>query len=119
MCLTYVPDASVDWAVMDVPALAGALLAEAGALLAPGLIAAAPRLVRWVARRQTAYGAWFYTDPPADSHITHDNYHTAIILDCLDRFRVATGEADSTRPTGAASSTIGTTFSPRAGPPAG
>jgi hypothetical protein len=95
MCLTYVPDASVDWAVVDVPALAGAFLAEAGALLDhPGLVDVARRLVRWVARRQTAYGAWFYTDPPAASHITHDNYHTAIVLDCLDRFSEATGEAE-------------------------
>lgn len=95
LCLSYVPDPSVSWAVMDVPALAGAFLAEAGELLdRPDLTEAAHRLVHWVVRRQTGYGAWFYTDPPGDSHITHDNYHTAIILDCLDRYRRATGDEE-------------------------
>lgn len=93
LCLTYVPDPSVTWAVMDVPALAGAFLAEAGSLLGRAdLTETATRLVRWVVRRQTGYGAWYYTDPPGDSHITHDNYHTAIILDCLDRYRRASGD---------------------------
>lgn len=93
LCLTYVPDPSVSWAVMDVPALMGAFLAEAGELLGRGDLAeAAGRLVRWAVRRQTGYGAWFYTHPPGDSHITHDNYHTAIILDCLDRYRRASGD---------------------------
>lgn len=94
LCLAYVPDPSVRWAVMDVPALAGAFLAEAAQLTGQGeLRADAARLVRWTARRQTDYGAWFYTDPPGESHITHDNYHTAIILDCLDRYRRASGDA--------------------------
>lgn len=93
LCLSYVPDPTVDWAVMDVPALAGAFLAEAGELLGrPELVREAARLVRWVVRRQTGYGAWFYTDPPEASHITHDNYHSAIILDCLDRYRRASGD---------------------------
>ncbi|HLE86018.1 MAG TPA: hypothetical protein VJG13_16895, partial [Thermoanaerobaculia bacterium] len=93
LCLSYVPDPSVDWAVMDVPALAGAFLAEAAALTGEReLRDDAGRLLRWVARRQTDYGAWYYTHPPEASHITHDNYHTAIILDCLDRYREATGD---------------------------
>ncbi|MFW6012400.1 MAG: hypothetical protein ACOC92_01680 [bacterium] len=93
LCLSYVPDPAVSWAVMDVPALAGAFVAEAGELLErPEWIQLAGRLVRWVVRRQTEAGAWFYTDPPGDSHVTHDNYHTAIILDCLDRYRKASGD---------------------------
>ena len=92
-CFTYVPDASVDWAVMDVPALVGAYLAEAGALLGnEAYHAEARRLLNWVADKQTDYGAWYYTHPPGDSHITHDNYHTAIILDCFDRYREHTGD---------------------------
>ncbi len=33
--------------------------------------------------KQLDNGAWYYTDPPGDSHITHDNYHTGFILDAL------------------------------------
>jgi len=92
-CYSYVPDRSVRWAVMDVPALVGAFLAEAGALLGRERFRdEARRLLGWVVDKQTAYGAWFYTHPPTDSLITHDNYHTAIILDCLDRYRLATGD---------------------------
>lgn len=92
-CYSYVPDPTVDWAVMDVPALVGAFLAEAGSLLdRRELRDEAERLVRWVVDKQTADGAWYYTEPPSASHITHDNYHTAIILDCLDRYREATGD---------------------------
>jgi SAM-dependent methyltransferase len=98
LCLSYVPDPSVGWAVMDVPALVGAFLAEAaevGAAADPAALrSTAARLVRWVVRRQTGEGAWFYTDPPGDSHIGHDNYHTAIVLDCLDRYRAATGDEE-------------------------
>ncbi len=92
-CVSYVPDPSVTWAVMDVPALAGAFLAEAGDLLGRAeYLAEARRLLNWVADKQTEYGAWFYTHPAGDSRITHDNYHTAIILDCFDRYRVATSD---------------------------
>ena len=92
-CYSYLPDASVTWAVMDVPALVGAFLAEAGQLLErTEYISEARRLINWVADKQTDYGAWYYTYPPGDSHITHDNYHTAIILDCLDRYREASGD---------------------------
>ena len=92
-CYSYVPDASVTWAVMDVPALVGAFLAEAADVLdLQDYRDEARRLLNWVADKQTPYGAWFYTYPAEDSFITHDNYHTAIILDCFDRYRVATGD---------------------------
>ncbi|MGH7463146.1 MAG: antibiotic ABC transporter permease, partial [Longimicrobiales bacterium] len=32
------------------------------------------------------------TDPPADSHIRHDNYHTGFILDALHRYMAASGD---------------------------
>jgi hypothetical protein len=93
-CYSYVPDRSVTWAVMDVPALVGAFLAEAGGLLGRReYVDEARRLINWVADKQTDYGAWYYAHPEATSHITHDNYHTAIILDCLDRYRSSTGDA--------------------------
>ncbi len=92
-CYSYVPDPRVTWAVMDVPALVGAFLAEAADVLRrPADRAEAERLLRWVVDKQTDYGGWYYTHPPGESHITHDNYHTAIILDCLDRYRRATGD---------------------------
>ncbi len=92
-CYSYVPDAAVHWAVMDVPALTGAFLAEAGNLLEEEpYIRESRRLINWVIDKQTDYGAWYYTDPPGDSKIAHDNYHSGIILDCLDRYRVASGD---------------------------
>jgi len=92
LCHSYVPDPRISVAVMDVPALEGAVLAEAAALLdRPEWTSIAERLMAWVADKQTAYGAWYYTHPHSDSLITHDNYHTAIILDCFDRYQRATG----------------------------
>lgn len=92
-CYSYVPSREVTWAVMDVPALVGAFLAEAGRVLETGEFESeASRLLNWVADKQTAAGAWFYTHPATDSHISHDNYHTAIILDCFDRYREATDD---------------------------
>ena len=92
-CYSYIPDSSVTWAVMDVPALVGAFLSETGRFLDRAeYMAEARRLLNWVADKQTDYGAWYYTHPSGDSHITHDNYHTAIILDCLDRYHKASGD---------------------------
>ena len=92
-CYSYVPDASVSWAVMDVPALVAAYLAEAAQILQHRPYRdEARRLLNWVVDKQTDYGAWYYTHPPKDSFIKHDNYHTAIILDCLDRYRIAGGD---------------------------
>ncbi len=97
ICLSYVPLVDIKWAVMDVSALVAAFLAcyaklqtADGAnedLAAAGDIeryrALSRRLMAFVVARQTPYGAWYYTWPARDSHIRHDNYHTAIILDCL------------------------------------
>ena len=92
-CLSYVPDSSVTWAVMDVSALVGAFLAETGQVLGDeSYFADAFRLMNWVADKQTDYAAWYYTHPPGDSLITHDNYHTAIVLDCFDQYCAATGD---------------------------
>jgi len=87
-CVSYVPSAEVEWIVMDVPALAGAAAARVGALLGDAvLVNEAGRLVRYVASKQTEYGAWYYAHPPQASHITHDNYHTGFILDALLGYR--------------------------------
>jgi hypothetical protein len=107
VCLSYVPLESIDWAVMDVSALVAAFLArflwnvektlakgqKAGDLFTASsedarlrrteAASLAKRLMAFVVDKQTSYGGWFYTYPSKDSHIKHDNYHTAIILDCL------------------------------------
>ena len=49
------------------------------------------RLVRYVVSKQTAYGAWFYAEPPSASHITHDNYHTGFILDAILQYGLSAG----------------------------
>ena len=59
-CLSYVPDATIDWIVMDVSALAGALAARLGALTGDArLITEGGRLVRYVVSKQTDDGAWY------------------------------------------------------------
>jgi len=90
-CVSYVPDRSIDWIVMDVSALAGALAARLGALTDEKELAReGGRLVRYVVSKQTDYGAWFYADPPSASHITHDNYHTGFILDAILQYGLVT-----------------------------
>lgn len=84
LCYSYVPDKSVTWAVMDVSALVGKMFALTGVESHnDSLLKDAKRCMQYIVNRQTDYGAWFYTDPPNDSHIKHDNYHSGIILDCI------------------------------------
>jgi hypothetical protein len=91
-CVSYVPDESVTWIVMDVSALAGALSARLGAITGDAaLIREGSRLVRYVVSKQTNEGAWYYSEPPSASHITHDNYHTGFILDAILQYGLATG----------------------------
>jgi len=91
-CLSYVPDESISWIVMDVSALVGALAGRLGALTGDrDLVGEGGRLVRYVVSKQTAEGAWFYAEPPSASHITHDNYHTGFILDAIQGYRQAAG----------------------------
>jgi hypothetical protein len=91
-CVSYVPDRAIDWIVMDVSALAGALAARLGSVTGDAeLVRQGGRLVRYVVSKQTDYGAWFYADPPSASHITHDNYHTGFILDSILSYGSAAG----------------------------
>jgi hypothetical protein len=91
-CVSYVPDPAIDWIVMDVSALAGALAARLGAATGDReTIRQGARLVRYVVSKQTADGAWFYADPPSASHITHDNYHTGFILDAILQYGLSAG----------------------------
>lgn len=94
-CVSYVPDESANWIVMDVSVLVGAFVARLGALQDDAeLRVEGGRLVRYVVSKQTEEGAWFYAEPPSASHITHDNYHTGFILDAIRGYGVATGSRE-------------------------
>jgi hypothetical protein len=94
-CVSYVPDESITWIVMDVSALVGALAARLGALRGDTtLVDEGGRLVRYVVSKQTDQGAWFYAEPPSASHITHDNYHTGFILDAVLEYGRAAGTGE-------------------------
>ena len=119
-CVSYVPDEAIDWIVMDVSALAGAAGRAAGRAHRRRAISSAEggRLVRYVVSKQTDEGAWFYSDPPSASHITHDNYHTGFILDAILSYGLAAGsdEFEYVVPPRASSSTSGGCSSPTARP---
>ncbi len=92
-CLSYVPDERINWIVMDVSALCGAVLAELSKETDNAHLAhEAKKLIYYVVDKQTDYGAWFYTHPPKDSHIGHDNYHTGYIVDAIQNYMNATGD---------------------------
>lgn len=94
LCVGYMP-VPMSMRVMDVSILLGSVLAQVGVENKDdALLQTATRLVRYVVNQQTEEGAWFYTDPPGDSHIRHDNYHTGFILDALERFMAATGNRE-------------------------
>jgi len=92
-CLAYVPGAGVTMRVMDVSALAGAFLARVDRLTGQRELAGeARRLLGYVVDKQTPEGGWYYTDPPEDSPLKIDNYHTGFILEALLDYELATGD---------------------------
>jgi rhamnogalacturonyl hydrolase YesR len=92
LCLGYMP-LPMTMRVMDVSILVGTVIARHSSYSGDSKhIETAHKLVRYVVNQQTEYAAWFYTDPPKDSHITHDNYHTGFILDALHRYMQATND---------------------------
>ena len=94
LCLSYMP-LPMNMRVMDVSILVASVLAQfARQASQPQWFESAKRLACYVVRRQTDYHAWFYTDPPGDSPIRHDNYHTGFILDALSDYMDATGERE-------------------------
>ena len=58
----------------------------------------ADELVAFVVDVQTEDGAWYYSYPSADSHLTHDNFHTGYVVDSLrDYARVTPSATDAER----------------------
>lgn len=92
LCLGYMP-MPMRMRVMDVSALVAVALARHARVRGPSHLPVAARLMRYVARRQTAEGAWYYTDPPEDSPVRIDNYHTGFIVDALRDYMDLTGDA--------------------------
>ena len=92
-CIGYVPDVRPAFRVINVNALAAALLGQIGALRGETrLLEQARKLMTFVVRNRTPYGAWHYTLNPRQSLVTHDNYHTGMILDALLAYEQATGD---------------------------
>ena len=92
LCLGYMP-LPMTMRVMDVSILIGAVIAQYLEFNPDDRLSEiAWQLVNYVVKQQTRDGAWFYTDPPSDSHIRHDNYHTGFILDALERYMVASDD---------------------------
>lgn len=92
LCLGYMP-LPMSMRVMDVSILIGTVIAQHAELSGQRQhLDMAERLVRYVVNQQTDDAAWYYTDPPNDSRIRHDNYHTGFILDALERYMSATGD---------------------------
>lgn len=93
-CISYVPDLDANFVVINVNALAAALLAETAAVTGETeLLTQARKLMTWVVRQQTPYGAWHYTVNSRRSLVAHDNYHTGMILDALLAYERASGDA--------------------------
>ena len=92
-CIAYVPDMRAQFQVININALAAALLAEVGVSTGEEfLVEQARKLMTFVVRQRTSYGAWHYTVDPRQSLVTHDNYHTGMILDALLAYEQATGD---------------------------
>ena len=93
-CIAYVPDMRGQFRVININALAAAHLAQVGALTGDASLAVqARKLMAFVARERTPYGAWHYTVDPKHSLVTHDNYHTGMILDALLAYEQASGDS--------------------------
>jgi hypothetical protein len=92
-CIAYVPHMRSLLQVININALAGAFLAQVGTATGEStLLTQARKLMTFVARHQTPYGAWYYTTAPGQSLVTHDNYHTGMILDALWTYEQVTSD---------------------------
>jgi hypothetical protein len=92
-CIAYVPHIRKGFSVININALAGAFMAQVGSQTRETfLLDEARRLLMFVSRRQTAYGAWHYTTNPMQSLTVHDNYHTGMILGAFHDYEKATGD---------------------------
>jgi hypothetical protein len=97
-CIAYVPKIKKGFSVININALAAGFLADVGSLTGEtAVLNDARKLLTFVSRQQTSYGAWHYTTNPRQSLVSHDNYHTGMILDAFLEYETATGD-DRFRP---------------------
>ncbi|MEI6152998.1 MAG: hypothetical protein WCQ90_02815 [Deltaproteobacteria bacterium] len=91
--ISYVPNMRTDFTVVNINALCAALLSQVGVMTGESiLVGEARKLMNFVARLQTDYGAWYYTTDPRQSLVAHDNYHTGMILDAFLIYQRITGD---------------------------
>jgi hypothetical protein len=91
LCLGYAPNYTLR--VINSNAKTASLLARIAEITNDdGLRQMARANMSWVIARQTEYGAWFYVDPPTASHVKHDNYHTAFVLNSLCEYMMSSGD---------------------------
>lgn len=94
-CLSYVPDTSVDWVVMDVSILTATMATRLNTYRPKDkYVDEATKLVRYVVDKQTDYGAWWYSHPPKAHSKMHDNYHTGYICDGILDYTEHTGNEE-------------------------
>ena len=84
-----------EFVVINVNALAARLFAMVSAENGnDDLMARADDLVTFVCSAQEASGAWYYSMPATDSHISHDNFHTGFVLESLRTYLDAGGDVE-------------------------
>jgi hypothetical protein len=89
--ISYVP--GYTWSVLNITGLAAVIMAKVAKLTEEQhLLDTARRLVTFLVRRQTDYGAWHYAWPSSTSNVKHDNYHTGNVLDWILEYTVVTGD---------------------------
>ena len=91
ICSSYIPGDNLR--VINVNAIIGSLLARVyKSTDEKKYKSKSKKYIDWVVSTQTGYGAWYYTDPPHNSPITHDNYHTGFVLDSIEDYCRNTGD---------------------------
>lgn len=79
--------ASDSFVVINANALAGGFFARVGAEYGDrSLLERADELISFVVLAQTDSGAWYYSMPSSESHLSHDNFHTGFVLESLRRY---------------------------------
>lgn len=94
VCITYVP--GLESQVHNANVLGAALLARTGALVGNAdYLELARRACLYTARHQRPEGFWYYGESLKARWV--DNFHTAYVLDCFLRYRLATGDGEFDR----------------------
>ncbi|SFR66672.1 hypothetical protein [Halogeometricum limi] len=82
---TYTPYG--DFVVINANALAAAFFLRLSGHTADGeLRSRAVELFEFVLHAQDDTGAWYYSMPASDSHLSHDNFHTGFVLESLSEY---------------------------------